>query len=227
MFDIPTKDVSLRPCWRIIPTRVPPVDLFAPIAPNEDWGALMALETQTNQRLRQEHNVVELIRGEDQVSEPGASLIVAPFCHPNPEGEVFSDGSFGVCIVTSTLEEAVELSVQRRTAFLAATGVPPTDVQMRVLNIDLSGTFHDLRGDAGKQFATENERRNVGCYLRSSGSYGVICDEPIAPKGENIYVFRPPVLSNCRQERHLVYRWNGAEIERVYDYSTGSMIYAA
>ncbi len=35
--------------------------------------------------------------------------------------------------------------------------------------------------------------------------------------GECAAIFRPPVLSRCRPERHLIFEWNGKEIEKVYE----------
>lgn len=223
---VPTVEIELRPCWRIIPTRVPPVDLFEPIAPCKAWDALIALESRTNERLRHQEGAVRLFRPEDERTGPGASLIMAPFCHPDPNGEIFSNGTFGICIVTSTLDEAIAISVKRKERFLSYTNESSSDFQMRVLNLDLSGSFHDIRGKSEVLFSTEEELRSFGCKLREEGSFGIICDRPVSPKGENIYVFRPCVLSNCRQERHLVYRWNGNKIEKVYDYSTGKIIFA-
>ena len=35
--------------------------------------------------------------------------------------------------------------------------------------------------------------------------------------GACVAIFRPPVLSNCRQERHLCYVWDGHAITSVYE----------
>ena len=43
-----------KPCWRIVPSRYPPIDLFERIAPPEDWEALAAVESLTNPRIREE-----------------------------------------------------------------------------------------------------------------------------------------------------------------------------
>ena len=37
--------------------------------------------------------------------------------------------------------------------------------------------------------------------------------------GPGVAIFRPSVLMNCRQERHLAFQWDGQRIAKVYDYS--------
>jgi hypothetical protein len=34
---------------------------------------------------------------------------------------------------------------------------------------------------------------------------------------------RPVIFSNCRQERHLSYKWDGRRVVQVYDYTAGAM----
>jgi hypothetical protein len=88
--------LSWRKCYRIIPSRFPPVNLFDRIAPEKDSQILGEVETFTNDRVRQEIGEVQHVRPEDVVGGKGASYIMAPFTHPDPCGDRFSDGSYGV-----------------------------------------------------------------------------------------------------------------------------------
>jgi len=212
--------VSWKPCWRIIPSRFPPVDLFQPIAPEADWLILQELEGRTNERLRDEAGELNLVRPEDRLGgKNGDSLIMAPFTHPHPEGDWLSDGTFGVCHVEETFDQALAVAVNRREIFLRQTAEGPMTLQMRVLNLDLHGMLHDFRGT---RFNSDRKAVEVlGRQLRDQGSFGIICD-PISPSIPRVSIFRPPALANCRQERHLAFQWDGVRISRIYDYATGS-----
>ena len=47
-------EVRWQPCFRVISSRFPPIDLFERVASPEDWEALYWLESLTNPRLRDE-----------------------------------------------------------------------------------------------------------------------------------------------------------------------------
>ena len=53
--------------------------------------------------------------------------------------------------------------------------------------------------------------------LRDGGSDGMVYESVRDPDGECAAVFRPRLLSNCRQERHLCYVWDGRAIKTVYE----------
>ena len=55
-----TRRVAWKPCWRIVPRRYPPIDLFERIASPEDWEALAAVESLTNPRIREEIGEIAL-----------------------------------------------------------------------------------------------------------------------------------------------------------------------
>ena len=44
--------VTWLPCWRIIPSRFPPIDLFERVADPVDLETIVALESLTNDRIR-------------------------------------------------------------------------------------------------------------------------------------------------------------------------------
>ena len=157
----------------------------------------------------------------DWLSGPGTSLIMAPFCHPNPNGDDFSDGTFGVAYALPTFETALARSIHRREEFLGRTKQGPITLQLRVLNLDLSGALHDLRGEIANDYRDVHAARALCRNLRAEGSYGFVYDDIVPDIGTTVAALRPVVFSNCRQERHLAYKWNGARIVQVYDYSDG------
>ncbi len=49
-----------------------------------------------NPRLRNEAGAIHLVPPEERVTGPGATWVMAPFTHFNPNGSRFSDGTYGV-----------------------------------------------------------------------------------------------------------------------------------
>src|SRR6185437_14849809 len=118
-------------------SRFPPIDLYERIAPQEDWSALQEIESLTNERLRTSLGKAALVRAEDRLSGPGTSLIMSPFTHPDPNGDQFSDGTFGISYTLPTFEAALLRSIRSREEFLRRSREGPITLQMRVLYSDL------------------------------------------------------------------------------------------
>lgn len=218
----PVSRVAWRPGWRIIPSRFPPISVFERIADPADLDAVIAVEQLTNPRVREEVGALHLVPAEDRVSGPGSSVIMAAFTHLNPEGSRFSDGSYGVFYAARELATAIAETVYHRARFLAATAQPRIELDMRVYAVDVRADLHDLRGRrhefpdvyhpdsyaAGQRLAAQ---------LRADGADGLVYDSVRRPAGQCAALFRPRLLSNCRQERHLCYVWDGTAITYVYE----------
>lgn len=219
---IPTSHVTWKPCWRIIPSRFPPIQLFERVADPADLEAVMEIEGLTNPRLRDEVGDIRLVPPEDRISGPGTSAIMAAFTHLNPEGSRFTDGSFGVFYAGRELETAITETKHHRARFMRATSQGRMELDMRVYVIDLDGMLHDLRGrQAEFPLAYHAESyaasQHLAATLRKEGSHGIAYDSVRHPGGACAAVFRPPVLSNCRQERHLCYVWDGQRFTTIYE----------
>jgi len=220
--DIPVAAVRWHPCYRIIASRFPPVNLFEAVADPADLEAVFAIEALTNDRLREEAGDLSLVPREDRVSGPGSSAIMAAFTHLNPEGSRFSDGSFGVFYAGLTLVTAVAETKHHRARFMAATRELAQELDMRVYAVDLDAELHDIRRleperpglyDPGDYAAGQR----LGGQLRAAGADGIVYRSVRNEGGECAAVFRPRLLSHCRQERHLCYVWNGQAIATVYE----------
>lgn len=226
----PLADIRWAPCYRIIPSRFPPIGLFDRVADPADLEAVFRIEAMTNDRLRQEAGEISMVPVEDRVSGPGSTPIMAAFTHPNPSGGRFTDGSYGIFYAGRTLETAVAETCHHRVRLLQATDEPPQEIDMRVYAVNLSASLHDIRGlregrpdlydathyGASQLFAAE---------LREAGSDGIVYQSVRHGGGECAAVFRPRLLSNCRQERHLCYVWDGTAISNIYEktaFETGS-----
>jgi hypothetical protein len=220
--DISLSSIDWKPCYRIVPSRFPPISLFEEVADPADLDAVYEIEAMTNDRLREEAGELALVPKEDRVSGPGTSAVMAAFTHLNPAGSRFTDGSYGVFYAGRTIETAIEETKHHRAIFLEATIEPAQELDMRVYAVDLAAELHDIRGRAQSHdrlydpahYAASQE---FARELREAGSNGIAYDSVRHPGGECVAVFRPRLLSNCRQERHLCYVWDGAGIATVYE----------
>ncbi|MEX0808998.1 MAG: RES family NAD+ phosphorylase [Dongiaceae bacterium] len=218
----PLARVSWRPSWRIVPSRFPPIAIFERVVDPADLDAVIAIESLTNERLRDEIGEIGLVPPDDRISGPGSSAIMAAFTHPNPEGSRFSDGSYGVYYAAHDIDTAIAETRYHRERFMRATREARMELDMRVYVADLGGKLHDLRGrqsDYPQVYDPDDYSagRALGMRLHKTGSRGIAYDSVRHDGGLCAAVFRPRLLSNCRQERHLCYVWNGARIETVYE----------
>jgi hypothetical protein len=219
---LPVARIEWKPCWRIIPSRFPPILLFERVTDPDDLEAIFELESLTNSRLRDEVGDIRLVPPEDRISGPGTSVIMAAFTHLNPEGSRFTDGTYGVFYAANDLDTATAETKHHRERFMRATAQARMELDMRVYLVDLDGDLHDLRGQKTAQpLVYDNDNYAAGQHLartlRKEGSNGIGYDSVRRDGGECVGVFRPRLLSNARQERHLCYVWDGRQIATVYE----------
>jgi hypothetical protein len=213
--------VRWQPCFRVISSRFPPIHLFERVAGAEDWEALYWLESLTNPRLRDDVGEIELVPREDRIFGPGASVIMAPFTHLNPEGSRFADDTFGAFYAAASLDTSIAETRYHREIFLRATRQRPLELDMRTYLCDVAASFHDIRGkrdrmpdiyDPDSYVASQKLARS----LKLAGSNGVVFDSVRHTGGQCLAVYRPRLVQNCRQGTHLRYVWDGERISQVY-----------
>ena len=222
MTDIPISKIEWRPCFRIVPSRFPPIALFEAVADAADLEAVYQIEAMTNDRLREEVGDITLVPPEDRVSGPGSSPIMAAFTHLNPEGDRFTTGTYGVFYAGRTIDTAIAETRYHRTRFLQATSEPAQELDMRVYAVDLDAELHDIRTmreshPAFYHSSNYGVSQELALQLRENGSDGIVYKSVRDENGECTAVFRPRLLSNCRQERHLCYVWDGKTISAIYE----------
>jgi hypothetical protein len=196
--------------------------LFDAVADPADLEAVFQIEAMTNDRLRDEVGDITLVQPEDRVSGPGTTPIMAAFTHLNPEGDRFTDGSYGVFYASLTIDTAVAETRHHRVRFLAATDEPAQELDMRVYAVDLEAELHDIRGMLESHPVYYHPTsyamsQDLAARLREGGSNGIAYLSVRHEGGECVAVFRPRLLSNCRQERHLCYVWDGQTIATIYE----------
>lgn len=207
--------------YRIVPSRFPPVSVFDRIAEPGDLEAVFAVETLTNDRLRQEAGDISVVPVEDRVVGPGATPIMAAFTHLNPEGGRFTDQTYGAFYGGLAIGTAIAETAHHREKFLTATEAGrPIDVDMRAYVARLDGELHDVREGAPTAINDPSDygaSQALGRRLRSEGSNGILFNSVRDQGGTCVAVFRPRLLSRCRQERHLTYQWDGARISNIFE----------
>jgi hypothetical protein len=193
----------------LIPSRFPPVQLYEPIAPEEDWDALKRIETMTNPRLRRARGLL-LPEDEGKIDQ---NWLVAPFAYPDPERSPYGDGSFGYSVVAESLHSALLIAVQRREAFLKSTAEGPTRLVMRVIKVPLKAQLADL---AHIDVSDPALRVQIN-EQRAAKSYGVLVKGPRGKHDRLAIILRPTAfVSPAMQAEHYCFLWNGERIHQLF-----------
>lgn len=226
-----THQIDWRQAWRVIASRYPPIKLFERLTADPAvWDALIALEQLTNPRLRDELGDIALVPPEDRVSGPGASYVMAAFTQINPRGSRFSDGSYGVYYAAAALETAILETVHHFEIFARDSNDPPRNEDFRVLVGTIAADFEDVAGlpeverDAILDPYSYAASQALARKLRAAGANGITYPSVRHPGGHCVGAFRPRAVGIPRQERHVQYRWNGARVDRYFDYQRDEWI---
>lgn len=219
--DAPPQAVGLdwNPTHRLVPSRFPPVSLFDDVATAQELDVVFAIQNLTHPRLRQELGEISLVPAAERVLGPGSTPLMAAFCHLNPEGSRFSDGTWGVYYGASTLEAAVAEVSHHRARFLAATQQPAIEYDMRSYQADVREPLHDLRGPHWSALHAPDDyapAQALARQLRAQGSWGAVYHSVRAPGAQCIAAFRPRALTIPRQGPHITLRWDGQAITGWY-----------
>ncbi len=207
---------------RLVASVYPPVSIFDELVEPHELEELFEIESMTNDRLREEVGDLSLVPVEDRVTGPGATPIMAAFTHLNPHGARFTTPRFSAYYAALTIDTAVEETKYHRARFLARTKTPPIDIDMRCYVAMLAGDLHDVTEDAPPAIYDPDDytvSQALGARLREEGSNGIIYTSVRHEAHTCVAVFRPRLLTECRQERHLTYRWDGEKITVVYEKS--------
>ena len=206
---------------RLVPTRYPSVGILDRVATPDDLDAILELEAWTNDRVSTELGVLHVLpRDEWVIGTAMASVVMAAFCHPHPRGARFSAAERGAWYAARTLETALAESIFHRTNELVEVGSFETRMQMRLYHADVSGMFHDLRGER-RRFAAAYDpgsyaaSQQLARALFTDGANGIVYESVRHEAGECIACFRPALVRNVRVAAHYEYVWEGRREPRV------------
>lgn len=106
--ELPEQATAQLQAYRLVNSKFPPIALFDDVADAAEFDTLYQLQALTNPRLHNEAGRLELIpRSEIPFGIPGCSYATAPFTHVNPAGSRFSNGTYGVLYLASTMDTAL------------------------------------------------------------------------------------------------------------------------
>jgi RES domain-containing protein len=213
--EVPTTAFRAR-THRLIASRWPTIGVFDTVASAEDLEAALLLESLTNDRVNETlARLGQLDRSEWVVDQPGATLVMAAFCHPAPGGGRFNTDAVGAWYCASEIETAIAETVYHHTKRLAhSAGGFRHVIQMRELISNVAATLSDLRGlrahrselyDSDSYAASQP----FGEALRHAGANGIVYESVRRPGGTNLVVYRPSLLPPVLQGDHFDYRWTG------------------
>ena len=206
---------QVLPDWdrlhRLVPSHFPPIGLFETVADPEDLEIVYAIESLTNDRLREEVGDLNLVRAEDRITGPGSTPVMAAFTHIGVPSR-FTDGQYGVYYGARDLETAIAETMHHREKFLSATEEHDTELTMRQYVNRVAMEMHDVRGEKYSELYDPDSyevSQPFAKTLRAGGSSGLLYRSVRHESGECVAVFRPKAVTNTIQGQHFRYVWSG------------------
>ncbi len=223
--EIPTAQISWMPSFRIISDRFPSVNFFERIAAPADWEALLEIESLTDPSAANSVGNLSVVPIEDRISGPGAGRVMPSFTFldQTPPGSRFSNSQFGAYYASNDLETAIAETVHQREQFMRNHNITTAqELDQLVILADIVGEFHDIRNLRAALPKVYNNTeyaasQALATRLRSDNSNGIVYQSIRHITGECTAVFRPPVISNAIEERHLTYAWDGIRITGYFE----------
>ncbi|WP_421131741.1 RES family NAD+ phosphorylase [Alteromonas sp. A079] len=206
---------TLLPDWeklhRLVPSHFPPIDLFENVASPDELDIVFAIESLTNDRLRDEVGNLALVPAEERISGPGSTSVMAAFTHISIPTR-FADGvEYGVYYGARDLHTAFAETIYHREKFLSATNEPDTELTMRCYINKVALALHDIRGDAFAHLHTDDytPSQQFAKNMRATGSNGLLYKSVRDKGGECVAAFRPKAVTIPIQGGHFRYIWSG------------------
>ncbi|MFA5960963.1 MAG: RES family NAD+ phosphorylase [Tatlockia sp.] len=212
-------------CYRLIPSKFPPVPLFEDVASEADFADLYAIQALTNPRIQDEMGNLSLVRPEERVyAIPGSGYVMAAFTHINPNGSRFSNGDYGVYYASETLDAAIAETVYHREQFLQFTKEPAQTIEMRTLSAEFSAELYNLLPfdrDHHALYSLTDYRlgQELGAEIKRQNEAGLMYYSVRVEKertARNFALFKPNCIHQCKQTSHYIYQWDGSKISAVY-----------
>jgi hypothetical protein len=210
----PTVNLKRRGTVRLIPGRYPSTGILDRVAAPEDLDAVFELEGWSNDRINGELGILHTVPREEWViGRPMATVVMAAFCHPRPDGGRFNDSHRGAWYAAFTLKTAHAEAVHARTRELEEIGGWfDTAMQMVVYTADFNARFHEVRG---KKFAayldpdSYAKSQALARELLEAGANGIVYPSVRDRGGTCLACFRPRLVKNVKQGAFYEYRWAG------------------
>ncbi|MDX2105785.1 MAG: RES family NAD+ phosphorylase [Candidatus Melainabacteria bacterium] len=201
------------------------MNFFERIADPADWEALLELESMTNPSVINLVGDISNIPIEDRITGPGAGRVMPSFTFldQTPMGSRFSNSQFGAYYASNDIETAIAETINNRERFMRDHNITAAqELDHLVILANITGSFHDIRNVRNELPEVYNPNdyavsQTLATSLKSDNSNGIVYQSIRRTNGECIAVFRPPLIANAREERHLTYIWDGTKIAGFYE----------
>ncbi|MDZ4307111.1 RES family NAD+ phosphorylase [Allopontixanthobacter sp.] len=207
---VPYKGVG----YRLIPSRFPPVPVYAGLVANDRFGELVGVENLTNPRLQSESRLLEIYGNPDSPQLQNWNL--APFKYINPEGSRFFEPTRPALELATDIQTALAIAVRRRELFLRRTSEPPIGLDMRMLKTPVEGSFADLRHLPD---STELTVRREAANPLPEDAAGVLFRAHERPFADCLAVTDKNALGRSVQTVHYRFEWDGERIVSIYAFN--------
>ncbi|RPA56655.1 RES domain-containing protein [Shewanella vesiculosa] len=208
--EVNTIEPNADKLYRLVPSHFPPIDLFEQVANPDELEIVFAIESLTNDRLREEAGELALVPVEQRISGIGTSPIMAAFTHIGTPSR-FTDGcQFGVYYAAKTLHTAFAETIYHREVFLRATNEPDTELTMRCYINQVALALHDIRSQQFDDLHTDDYAiaQQFAKALRARDSNGLVYRSVRDSGGECIAAFKPKAVTIPLQGGHYKYIWS-------------------
>lgn len=215
--ELSPQEIGWRRYYRIIPSRLPTINVLEKYVEPDKLQAAFEVESITNDRLRQMRGELKLVKPEDIVTGPNASVVMAAFTHIGNESR-FSNGNYGVFYAANSIEAALKETIFHRERYLRFTESPPRILEMRCYSGNLTRSLLDVRTAKKLHNPDLNsypESQKFAARQRSKNFNGLLYQSVRYPGSECIAAFKPKAISLPIQKNHYQYHWNGKNIDRV------------
>jgi len=207
-----------RAAKRIISTRFPSVGILDRLVDPSELEILISLDARTNPRVREEIGAIGLIPPQERVVGPGATVIMAPFAHPNPDGSRFCDATFGAFYAGHRLQTAIAEVRYHRERFMRASHEAAQTLELMLYEATVRGEFHDIRASTNRGWYDPNtyaRSQPLGIRLHAAGSDGIVYRSVRDLDGDCVAVFKPRRISRSRPIKPLFAHWDGTQITTI------------
>ncbi len=210
---MPTTVQLCLPDWphlhRLVPSHFPPVNLFESVADPDELDIVYAIESLTNDRIKDEVGDLRRVPEQDRISGPGSTPVMAAFTHIGVPSR-FTDGSYGVYYGARDLKTAIAETIYHRECFLSATQESDTELTMRQYINRVALPLHDIRENAAVHaLDSYAAAQALGKALREKNSHGLLYRSVRDVGGECVAAFRPKTVTVPVQGGHFRYVWSG------------------
>lgn len=212
--------------YRIVPSHFPPINLFEEVTDPEDLELVFAIESLTNDRLREEAGDLNLVPPEDRISGVGSTPVMAAFTHIGMPSR-FTDGqTYGVYYGARDVTTAIKETAYHRELFYRQTNEQDTEMTMRCYANKVLLEMHDIRDDQYQHLHQEDytPSQAFAAQMRASDSHGLIYNSVRDAGGQCIAAFRPTAISIPVQAGHYKYQWSAKHSRIIHVLSVSQVL---